>query len=151
MLSFFVLFRPYLILPLVILALPLLTCPAPSHLLCALPTLSWWHLSVLFCYYLKILCFFLYMLLLFFLCLVTIDRLFLCHFFFLFFFLGRQPLIHMPIIGAARGPSGPGTKDTSSQASLSPLSAVIFTTLVSDFCLFFSLPSLACHSVLPQL
>lgn len=61
-------------------------------------------------------------------------------------FSGRQPLIHVPIIPSAWGPSGPGTKDASSQASLSRLSALIFTVLLPDLCLF-RLLSFACHSV----
>lgn len=62
-------------------------------------------------------------------------------FFWLFFFPSRQSLIHMPIIRAARGPSGPVTKDTSSQASLSPLSHFHYSLLllVSFFLFLLSL------------
>lgn len=45
---------------------------------------------------------------------------------------------------------GPGTKDASSQASLSLLSAVVFIALFPDLCLFLLL-SFACHSVVPPL
>ncbi len=58
------------------------------------------------------------------------QALLLCH------FSGRQPLIHVPIIPFARGPSGPGTKDAGSQASLLSLqsfSLLSFLTCVSFF------------------
>lgn len=57
---------------------------------------------------------------------------FLCH------FLSRQPLIHVPIIPAAWGPSGPTTKDTGSQASISPLAAVILLLSSLTFVSFVS-------------
>lgn len=70
------------------------------------------------------------------------QALFLCH------FSGRQPLIHVPIIPSARGPSGPSTKDASSQASLSPLCSCFLLlsslTCVSSFSLHS--PGICCAS-----
>lgn len=62
------------------------------------------------------------------------------------FFFSRRPVIHVPIIPSAQGPSGRErggvwTQKTGSQASLWSFSALIFTALLPDLCLFLLLPS----------